>query len=461
MSNNTQLLSRPIKDGCNFNALNPIVYHLRRQDYNFDSVNDSGGLLQLQFDSVNLTAYFQVDDVLYIQGVGTATVTDSATSSGDTLVTVDVAYATIDPGYVNNLSKRTDYKIEVEVFDFETNLAIAPRLVLSPNAAGEVKADISGIVRAFLSADWNEVALNEPEQGTSKKVYIKYQEFYDATYFDLISEAASPIVCVFAFIPIMLSCPPNFSRYPHGGNMLSYFPGGGTRKFLNRMSEPRMWRGYPFSLSFIWPSSISAIDRRIIQYDSEGNLLSNDLASLNAGSGEIFTDRVHRLDLSAILDPDAARVLVSLESSGSAITEQLTVNVLDPCPNQVLLFWKNCLGGDTFWMFDESQDFEFAYPTGRRVRRMRLMTDNLTLDQWDAINELNSPSDVFALNIVDYEMSDVVDKTHFRDDNQVYIINADATKLGVVTVAQPRSTRTGYRKHAMEVMIELPEFFTV
>jgi hypothetical protein len=460
MSNNTQLLSRPIKSGCNFNALNPVVYRLRREDYQFSQINDDGGDAQIQIDGVDLTTYFEVDDVVFIEGLGQATVTASAFSGGNTLVTVDIVFTATAVGYINNLSKRTDYKIEVEVFDFETDQALAPRLVLSPNAAGEVRADISGIMRAFLYADWEEVALNEPEANTSKKVYIKYQEFYDVTYFDLVDDVASPIVCVFAFIPILLGSPPDFSRYAHGGNLLPYFIGDDSKKFLTRMF-PALWRGYPFTLSFCFPDGVGPVDRRVRQYDSQGQELSDDLETLDPGSGDPTTDTVHRLDVGDI-DPEAVRILVSLQqSAGPALTEELEVTVKDPCESPVLLWWKNTLGGDSFWLFDENQEYEFTYPGGRRVRRMTLFADNLSIQQWDSINELNSPSDVFALNIVDYEMSDVINKTHFRNDNQVYIINADATKTGVIVIISPNRTKTFYKKHAIEVTIELPEFFTV
>src|SRR5690606_13867308 len=234
-----------------------------------------------------------------------------------------------------------------------------------------------------------------------------------------------------AFIPILLGTPPDFSRYPHGGNMLSFFPAGPTRKFLTRM-PPVLWRGFPFSISFIWPQAITSITRTVKQYDSQGNELSSDNELLNAGSGELIRDCVHRMELGDI-NADAVSLMVSLTWTGvGQITEEMEVEVRDPCDNQVYVFWKNTIGGDSYWMFDENQEYQFTYPSGRRVRRLTLFSDNLSQIQWDAINEVNSPSDVFALNIVDYEMSDVINKTHFRNDNQVYVIDQNAVKTGVI-----------------------------
>jgi hypothetical protein len=165
------------------------------------------------------------------------------------------------------------------------------------------------------------------------------------------------------------------------------------------------------------------------------------------------------------IDDNAEELVISLmDGSASAvtpITESLTVKVKDPCPSQVLLFWKNCLGGDQWWMFDESQEYEFNYPNGRKVNRMKLFSDNLLIPEWTGINEVHSPTEVIALNIVDYGMDDSINKTHFRNDNQVYIITQDLVKVGVIVHPRDAGTKTIYKKHAIEILIELPELFTV
>jgi hypothetical protein len=455
MPNNTQVVTRPIKSGCIFNACNPIVYTLRREDYQFAQINDNGGFAQIQINVTDLTAYFQVGDVVYIEGLGPADVTASSFST-NTLVTVDIAFTSTSTGFINNNSKRSDYKIDVEVFDFDTDESLA-LITLDPGLNGEIKADIAGIVKTYLMAEWENVTLNEPEEETSKKVYIKYREFYDVTYWDLIDDVANPIVAVFGFIPILLGTPPDFSRYPHGGNLLGFLPEDDTKDWLVRY-PPTLWRGYPITLSFLWPQ-FSDISRRVRQYNSQGTEIGNVATVLTPA-----LDEVHRMSLGTILDA-ATELIVTLEdASGSApeqITEELTVKVKDPCENQILLFWKNTLGGDQWWMFDESQGYEYNYPSGRKVRRMDLFTDNLTQKEWDGLNELNSPSEVIALNIVDYGMDDSVNKTHFRNDNQVYIVNADFSKVGVIVIPSGSDTKTMYKKHSIEITIELPEIFTV
>ncbi len=461
MPNNTVILTRPIKTGCNFNAAGqPICYTLRREDYQFSQINDDGGFAQIQIDGVDLTTYFEVGNTIYIEGLGSTTIT--AVSFGtDTLITVGLPFTGTLAGFVNNNSKRTDYKIEVEVFNADTDESMGPRIVHDPGENGEVIVNVSAIVKTFTEAQFTPVTGDGTDEEASIRFYINYQEFFDITYWTLQDDSANIIVGVFACIPLILGSPPNFTRYPHGGNLLSYFPEDDTREFLTRFDKPVMWRGFPFTLSFLW--SITNINRRVRQENSEGTEINDTITPLTG-----MENTVHRTEIGTLED-DAKSLFVTLrdgDASGdvsdvAAITEELEVEVRDPCENQILLFWKNSLGGDAWWMFDESQDYEYTYPSGRKVRRMTLFADNLTTNRWDAINELNSNSEVYQSNIVDYAMDDSVDKTHYRNDNQVYIVSEEEEKVGVVVIANGQQTKTSQRKHSIEITVELPEIFTV
>lgn len=457
MPNNTQVITRPIKSDCNFNAAGqPICYKLRREDYQFNQINDDTGLAQIQINGTDLTEYFEVDDTVYVEGIGSTTVTASAFSGGNTLVTTDVTFTGTATGYINNNSKRTDYKIEVEVFSSD-NESLGPRIVHDPGENGEVIVNVSAIVKTFTSAEWEDVTVDGVEEETSLEFYIKYQEFFDITYWDLVDDVSNKIVAVFATIPMMLGSPPNFTRYQHGGNLLDYCPENDTKQFLTRFDKPTMWRGFPFTLSFLW--SVTSINRRVRQLDSENNELADTVTVLTGTESTVHRTRV------GDIEDDAKKLFVSLQdgdaSGDEPLTEELEIEVRDPCENQILLFWKNSLGGDSWWMFDESQDYEYTYPSGRKVKRLTLFADNLKLNDWDALNELNTVTDVIGLNIVDYAMDDSINKTHFRNDNQVYIVTEELDKVGVVVVANPLQTKTSYKKHAIEITIELPEVFVI
>lgn len=457
MSNFTQVISRPIKEDCNFNAIgNGVVYTLRREDREFQQINNDGGDAQIQINGDNFTAYYQVGDTVYIEGFGQAEITASAFSGGNTLITVDLPFTSSDDGYVNNLSKRTDYQVEVEVFDAETDQALGPRLVFTPSANGEVKADISGVVRAYLYPNWEPVVTDAVEEGTSLEVYIKYQEFYDVTYWEEIDDSANPVVCVLAVMHLLQNSPPNFTRYPHGGNMLAYCPGDSESQWLTRFVRPSIWYGWPFTISYLWPDEITSMTIISALYDSAGNVITTSSSGIPIAAG-----KVHRITLAGVSEETRTRIVQLTDNGSGEYSQELNLKVKLPCNNPVMLFWKNSKGGDSFWMFDESQDYTVKNNSGRKVKRLVLFADNLTIDEWDAINELTSPTDEIRNNIVDYGMDDSIDKTSYRNDNQVFIINQDGSKVGVMVIANDTDTRTLNTKSSIEITIELPELFTV
>src|SRR5574339_1064543 len=116
--------SRPIKSGCKYNAVgNPIVYELIRKDHIVNQVNNNAGNAQLQINGVDLTAYYEAANRIYFESTaggydGVYDITAVAFSGGNTLVTIYNGGATyLHPvgGYVNNLSKRTDYAMSIQV----------------------------------------------------------------------------------------------------------------------------------------------------------------------------------------------------------------------------------------------------------------------------------------------------------------------------------------------------------
>lgn len=454
------VIGRPIKLTCIYNAVgNPIVYTLSRQDLQFVSITNSGGFAQ--FNITGAHGLFSVLDIMWISAFNTkATVTAVSFAGGNTHLTTDLAYTIDTTGFVNNLSKRNDYRIDVEVFDYLTNESLGPAISANPDISGSAKFNISGIVSAHLFPDWNfvEDGTNvEFEDGTSNKVYIKYTDYYDGAYQSPSSDSANPIICVFAMINLLLGSPPDFRRYPYGGNMHMFVL---DQKWMTRFQAMSMWRNWPFTMSL--PSNTYAFLHAVVfQYNSAGEVIIADTREL------AFADEgIYRMTLGSLTDAFSSEtrelgVKVTAVDGVNIIIEEIRVALKDPCKSPVLLFWKNSLGGDSWWMFDESQEYKYTYPSGRRVTRLKLNADNLVLSEWDAINELNSTTDIIAANLTDYGMDDSINKTHFRDDNQVYIVNQDGSKVGVIVVETENVTNTKQVKHAIEITIELPELFTV
>lgn len=138
-------------------------------------------------------------------------------------------------------------------------------------------------------------------------------------------------------------------------------------------------------------------------------------------------------------------------------SETKTIQVKDPCDNPVYLFWKNTLGGDSFWLFDDNQDLSIDTDNERKAKQLICFANNISVSEFLAINEVNTPGQIYRPVI--QELTTDVNKTSARTDQQLYVIDRDGGKTGVINLTQRNSTQTKQRKHSIDVTIEYPEIF--
>lgn len=137
--------------------------------------------------------------------------------------------------------------------------------------------------------------------------------------------------------------------------------------------------------------------------------------------------------------------------------EQLEVGVLSPCKNPILLIWKNTFGGDVEWMFEWTQQYSHAYPDGKKVKRMTLYADGISFDEFESLDGLNTPGEIYDVPVI--ELTGTTDKTSKKADQQVYVLQPDGTKTGVVVIPNSSDTQTKRKQHYIEIEIEFPEIF--
>lgn len=136
-------------------------------------------------------------------------------------------------------------------------------------------------------------------------------------------------------------------------------------------------------------------------------------------------------------------------------SEPLTLPIEDPCNNPVMLVWKNSLGGDAQWLFDVDQEVSYSTSGSKKAKRMMLSANNLTADQWEALNELTHIGEVYKENIIEFSIS--VNKSHVRDGSQVYVLDEDGNKTGVIVIPTNNVMFTKMKRHQFKVEIEFPE----
>jgi len=436
---------------------NPIVYKLQRKDYVFNQVNDNGGFAEVQINGVNVTTEFFSGDVITVvsdNGVYDAfgAVTSRAFSGGNTLVRTDIPYTAAAPGgYLNNESTKSNYRIQINILDPATSGAInEDPCEYQPTPKGYLLLDVSGMVRPFISPD-NNTALTPSAIVDDSTVYLNFVLGYTEIFTDSLeteSVDTDTITAVFGALQI-----PSL----YGGNMAlyaSFIDGTPASKLLTKFDTPVMWRG--------WPFSISAIVSEEVTDNTAFRAIATTAGTNNIGTPADYSGKV----IDAVMTGSAydnatdTSFTIALRNTTASInlSETKTIELTDPCANPVLLMARNSLGGVLFWMFDFTQDYYYDYGNDVKARRKVLFANHLTINRWDALQEFVTLGDVYRNNIEEFTSSTI--KTSTRIGQQVYAVNQDGTKVGVVVIPTRNLTKTKFRKHSFEIEIEYPEEFT-
>jgi hypothetical protein len=296
----SNIILRPEKDDCNFSAVgNPIVYKLRREDHTVAQVNNNGGFAQLQVNGDNYTSYYQVGNVVFI-GIENyfvaATITASSYSGGNTIVTVDALYNGTDSGYVNNLSKLTDYKIGITILTTGAT-ALGPMFEYAPSNDGLVVVNLSNIIKAYLKAELENIpVLNAVEEYTSLEFYISYQDYYDGTWHGEVRDVEHPQVAVFSSMQILTNLK-KFEVNQDGGNMKLFMPRDVNSLALNKASHlggvDKAFKGFPFTFSFLWPINVDGFKMIRRNKKINGEIVETKTKQLTA----IRQGSVHRVNV--------------------------------------------------------------------------------------------------------------------------------------------------------------------
>lgn len=139
------------------------------------------------------------------------------------------------------------------------------------------------------------------------------------------------------------------------------------------------------------------------------------------------------------------------------ISETKTINIIEECQNTVMLQWRNSLGGVECYPFTYNQEYTWDYTGGKKAKRLTLFANNLTLNQWEAIQGLNTLGELYRTPIT--EMTTSLNRTSSTIGQSVYVLNSDGTKVGVNVIGQSNTTNTKQKRHSAIVTIEYPELF--
>jgi hypothetical protein len=382
------------------------------------------------------------------------TVTSISFSTGTTTIQADGGYtAGASTGYIN-LMQRTNYRVQVSIIN--SNNALVGNISYSPDKSGNLVIDVSTPLLNSISvdnvADYTSLFVANYDTGAYVKFHIRYTEVWTNSTESETNDTANQFFAFYGARQI---------GELYGGNLAEYVNYENATPLaliLTKFTRPSIWRGYPFSISTITSDNVTTVSNfEMYYYDLQNNLISSSIPTkiVNAGVVVRFSPAN-----SLAIPSNAAYIIVRYVRGGGspdALSEIKYIDVKDACSNPILLYWRNSLGGDAFWMFDFNQNYSYRYDNGRKAERYVLFASNLTDNEFDAISELNTLGEVY--DVAYTELTTSVNKSQARIGSQVYMMDATGKKTGVIVIPTEVSTKTRFSKNKIQITIELPEIY--
>jgi hypothetical protein len=228
-------------------------------------------------------------------------------------------------------------------------------------------------------------------------------------------------------------------------------------QFLTNFTRPKMWAGYPFLLS----AAVGGIDDDLI-LTLKGYSVANALLATQQSAAESFTDQIIHFNVNEIYGSltNVSYMTAYVETTlGEILTDTITIDVEEPCANPVYILGRNSLGGALQWMFDISQEQGYDTANAIKAKRHGLFTNHLTLNQWEALQEFITLGETYRNNITDFTSSTI--KTSSRIGQQLYVVDSEGNKTGVIAIQTANSTLTKQIRHLLNLEIEYPEVFAL
>jgi len=233
----------------------PLLFKIQREDYAIDTISEELGspsatLVTLQAGAEDAG---EAGDTIYVKSDNGDYDGNYTVLSWDGLeVVIDFDYVSDDTGgFINLVSARTDYKIQVRILEYTTGSPIEINdsyAEFRPNTEGLIKADLQSYLQPILSGanDFDYVSDNYKMPGLGQGFNIQYREYWKENGFGDWS-------AIDADNKFFASNSAKTTGDLHGQNMFKHVifpsvPSSGYGKFLSKFEKPSYSEDLPFSL---------------------------------------------------------------------------------------------------------------------------------------------------------------------------------------------------------------------
>ena len=335
---------------------NPVFLQWTRRDYETTTAYAAGLYLGLAFAA---STGATVGDLLYVNTTayeGLATITSF---SGDNIIT-DVSFGIgigTYPGYVNNLTARPNYYIEVQLQNHSNSVLLAT-LQATPDTTGVIKLDISGALQSYTSnPDTLELLISpngEADDGST--VQFKYRA----------AERWRPAAGLVEqpYGSYSNNCFGINGAFQAGhifnGNYAGYYANQYAPKlFVTDFSRGKYFAGYPFDVAYIYPPELDV--ETVFIVTSFYNAAGVQVGGSSSGISSADVGKLNRCEP----DPDidtwgekvvSAMVQLQISPSDAQIITPWHYDIVNtedlPC-NGIYLQWLGALGNRSYYLFND------------------------------------------------------------------------------------------------------------
>lgn len=360
-------------------AFNPYFYIFERSDDKITLIDNNAGDVRATFNTL-LVADFDVGDEIFIRDHWKHDALFTHVSETGIPAVITFAELFIEGnGFAHAIHNRkfANYRLEVQVYDSLTDLALLenPIVYQSPND-GVIEIDLSPFLKPLFDFETNHILDTvdslfhvSPEFGRFRQIYIGTLEKWDgSSEVEVKDDTEFEGFAVAAVRDIG-------SKY--GANLADFVPNklrtGDQSKFLQLFDRPRIWRGFPFSLHWIFDTDLTGENthKRVVFKDEFGTQTSNNVHAI----ANVFINNLVRIgwemDLITAATRTAEFVCGDDANLNTLRTETLIADVCEPLEFPVYISWVNSVTGDSFYLFDYNYSQTF---TGSKA------------DQWERVN---------------------------------------------------------------------------
>ena len=351
-------------------AYNYIRFKYQRQDAYYVAVTDSSGFARFDMSHIAATPGISpmVGDVIYASGdaYGTAcvvTAIDSITVSGSPSIGIvtDLPYNGSATGFINAVSERANWRMEANLkvetpSGFKTIANTTYRAL--PN--GTIWVEVQEFLKSYISNEYAyfDTGFNVEDAPSSIAFMLEHRQVFNG-YETEDFTAEDTYYAVNAAMQAGMQYAPNLLNHV-------VFDAQNAAKFLCGFIEPTMWKGYPFSLSFI--SSEEGAGFSLVETWYDVNRTQID--TTNQGAIVHHPGKVNMLGLLRGVETSQPYNYMSVALCESTFpynlaTENKMVRVKTPCgKNEVMLVWRNMLGGWDYYLFNNRHTEEITVDNG-------------------------------------------------------------------------------------------------